>query len=122
MSRHCGAKLESLMRFAMKRNTHPARLITTPDEEDRRKFNAFAARVKKQKLDKVEKILAISSPSDEFRDWLTKILWRLDRGNQPGAHVRSVERLSKRNCGIRLGLQKGFGHQQRLFGRPVTHR
>jgi hypothetical protein len=73
----------------MKRNTHPTRLITTPDEEHRQNFDAFSARVKKQRLDKIEKILAIPSPSDGFRVWLIKVLWRLDRNSQRRARVMS---------------------------------
>jgi hypothetical protein len=81
----------------MKKKARPtAKLINTDDQENRRQFDAFAALVQKQRLGKIEKALEIPSPSKGFRDWLIKVLWRLDRSSQSDARVRSSRAALKR--------------------------
>ena len=75
---------------------HTTKLIATDEEENRRKFDFFSALVRKQRLDKIEKTLEIPTPSDGFRDWLTKVLWRLHCNSQPDARVRSSRTTLKR--------------------------
>ena len=91
----------------MKQKTQ-TKLISTEDQENRRQFDTFSALVHKQRLDKVEKILAIPSPSEGFRDWLIKLLWRLDRESQ-----RSVRAKSSR-AALKMELRKSAKLAEKL--------
>ena len=80
----------------MRKKARPtAELVAT---DDQKAFRQFAALIEEneRKLERIEEALEIPSPSEGFRDWLIKVLWRLDRSSQSDARVRSSRAALKR--------------------------
>ena len=46
-------------------------------------FDAFSELIQRQDLNRLEKILGISSPSDGFREWLIPVFWRFYCNSEP---------------------------------------
>jgi hypothetical protein len=66
----------------------PAKLVNTNAQKEREQFDLFSALVQRERLDKIERSIGITSPNEDFRSWLIKVLWYVDQNSKRGVSIR----------------------------------